>query len=117
MITCHPRRRADVAYVCGEEGAMARMTTWRTLATAGVIAAAWPAAAASNLEGASAALAFWVTWGLVYLAIGVVLMGVATASFVREQRAWSSLLSWMSDDAWSAPPNDGAEEDASVRAA
>jgi len=96
---------------------MARMTMWSTLATAGVIAAAWPAAAASHLEGAGAALAFWVTWGLVYLAIGVVLMGVATASFVREQRAWSSLLS-LTDDAWQAPPDDGAEaEDAAVRAA
>jgi hypothetical protein len=93
------------------------MTTWSTLATAGVVAAAWPAAASAHLEGANGALAFWVTWGLVYLAIGVALMAVATAAAVRERRAWSSMLSWAADE-WSAPPDDGDQaDDASARAA
>jgi hypothetical protein len=97
---------------------MAKITTWSSLATAGVIAAAWPAAATAHLDGASGALAFWMTWGLVYLAIGAALMGVATAAGVRERRAWSSMLSWADDDEWSSPPEDGDEaNDASARAA
>jgi len=97
---------------------MARMTAWSGLATVGVAGAAWPAAATAHLDGASGALAFWMTWGLVYLAIGVALMAVATAAAVCERRAWSSMLSWAADDEWSAPPNDGDEaDDASARAA
>ena|SRR5689334_690305 len=97
---------------------MARMTTWSSLATVGVTAAAWPAAATTHLGGASGALAFWMTWGLVYLAMGVALMAVATAAAVRERRAWTSMLSWAADDEASAPPNDGDEaDDASARAA
>lgn len=54
-----------------------------------------PAAfAATEVADATAALSFWMTWGLVYLAIGVVLMAVATATGLREGREWSSLLSW-----------------------
>ncbi len=93
---------------------MARMATWSMLATTGVVATAGPAAAASSIEGASAALAFWLTWGLVYLAIGVVLMGVATATAMRERRAWSSLLAW-ADEENPEPPDD--DDDVSVRAA
>ena len=87
-----------------------------------VLAGAWtsasPASAASSVDTASAALSFWMTWGLVYLAIGVVLMGVATAVALYEWRAWSSLLSWPTDDERLAPPDDGIDaEEASIRAA
>jgi hypothetical protein len=57
-----------------------------------------PAAAAATVDDASAALSFWMTWVLVYVAIGAVLMAVAIALAVREERAWSSLLRWTEDD-------------------
>jgi hypothetical protein len=88
------------------------------LVLAGAWASASPASAASSVDTASAALSFWMTWGLVYLAIGVVLMGVATAAALYEWRAWSLLLSWPADDERLAPPDDGIDaEDASTRAA
>ena len=55
-------------------------------------------AAATTVRDASAALSFWVAWGLVYLGVGVVLLAVAVAIGVGEGRAWSSLLQWTADE-------------------
>jgi hypothetical protein len=99
-----------------------RMTTW--IAVVGTWATAPPAFASSSVDDASAALSFWMVWGLVYLGIGVALMGVATAAALRERRAWSLLLTWPTDDERLAPPDDGIDvddrvegEDGSIRAA
>jgi len=95
-----------------------RTVTWSALATTWVVASAWPAAATSGSGGTSAALVFWMTWGLMYLAVGAALMAVATAAAVRERRAWSSLLTWTADARCDAPPDDGADVDEeAVRAA
>jgi hypothetical protein len=55
-------------------------------------------AAATTVHDASAALSFWIAWGLVYLGAGVVLLAVAVAIGVGEGRAWSSLLRWTADE-------------------
>ena len=88
------------------------------MALAGGCAIASPACAVTSVDVASAALSFWMTWGLMYLGIGVALMGVATAAAVCERRAWSAFLSWATDVARDAPPDDGIDvEDVSIRAA
>ena len=56
------------------------------------------AAATTEVAAAIAALSFWMTWGVVYLAIGVALIAIATASAFGERRAWSSLLSLAGGD-------------------
>jgi hypothetical protein len=55
-------------------------------------------AAAMTVADASAALSFWIAWGLVYLGVGLALLAVAVAIGLRERRAWSSLLRWTADD-------------------
>jgi hypothetical protein len=97
---------------------MTRRTSFRlTLATAiGTVMFASAAAAETAVDTASAALSFWMTWGLVYLSIGGVLAAVATAIAVREKREWSSLLRWMAEDDRRAA-NGGDGERPSRRAA
>ncbi|MBI3770017.1 MAG: hypothetical protein HY271_16210 [Deltaproteobacteria bacterium] len=53
-----------------------------------------PALASPTVVEATAALSFWMTWGLAYLGIAVVLLVVAFAFALREGRAWSALLRW-----------------------
>ena len=55
-------------------------------------------AVAATVGDASAALAFWMSWGVAYLGLGAVLLAVAAAIGIRERRAWSSLLHWTADD-------------------
>ncbi len=71
------------------------------------------AAAATEVAAAVAALSFWMAWGVVYLAIAVGLIAVATAAALGERRAWLSLVSWTLDDA----DVDDAEPDSSRDAA
>jgi hypothetical protein len=78
-----------------------------TLVVVGALGIATPALAESTAAEANAALSFWMTWGLVYLGIGVALMAVAVGIAVRERRAWSSLLEW--PDGADAPPSRDAE--------
>ncbi len=79
---------------------------------------ATPAFAASTVDVAAAALSFWMTWGLVYLGIGVALLVIAATAAVRERRAWSSLLSWSTGPEGEAPPDGGIDvEKVSIRAA
>jgi hypothetical protein len=101
-----------------------RMMRWVALAGGPTIAS--PAFAASSVDDATAALSFWMVWGLVYLGIGVVLMGIATAAALHERHAWSLLLSWPTEHERLAPPDDGIGmdmdasiegEDAAIRAA
>jgi hypothetical protein len=56
------------------------------------------AAAAGGVQTADA-LAGWLGWIVVYLAIGLVLGAIATAFGLRERRAWSELLDFAADDA------------------
>ena len=55
-------------------------------------------AAATPVREASAALSFWIAWGLVYLGAAVVLLAVAVAIGIGEGRAWSSLMRWTEDE-------------------
>jgi hypothetical protein len=63
-----------------------------TVLTAGTLAS--PAFASPAVVEATAALSFWMTWGLAYLGIAAVLLVVAFALAFHEGRAWSSLLRW-----------------------
>jgi hypothetical protein len=74
-------------------------------------------AAASPVDDASAALTFWMTWGLVYFGIAVGLMAVATAAALRERRAWTALLRWAAKDEPATEAGDTAAPDPSRRAA
>jgi len=55
-------------------------------------------AAATTVGDASAALSFWIGWGLAYLGAAVVLLAVAVAIGVGEGRAWSSLMRWTENE-------------------
>jgi hypothetical protein len=46
-------------------------------------------AAATTVRDASAALSFWVAWGLVYLGVGVVLLRSASVKVARGRRCCS----------------------------
>ena len=85
------------------------------IAASPVLIAARDAGAATEAAAAVAALSFWMTWGVVYLAIGVVLVAVATATALSERRAWSSLLTFTDADDDSG--SDDARPDSSRRAA
>jgi hypothetical protein len=85
-------------------------------ATISALAAVPPTDAAATVmttADANAALAFWMTWGLVYLAIGVALLAVAVATAFREERAWSSLLRWTGGEL--APDEDETPGDTTTR--
>lgn len=97
---------------------MRRTSIGLTLATAiGTVMFASAAAAETAVATASAALSFWMTWGLVYLSIGGVLAAVATVIAVREKREWSSLLRWMASEDRTVTDDGDNGERASRRAA
>ena len=73
---------------------MRHSTRFTFVAAFAALGIAPEATAVSTAAEANAALSFWMTWGLVYLGIGVVLMVFAVAAAVHERRAWSSLLEW-----------------------
>jgi hypothetical protein len=97
---------------------MRRPSIGLTLATAiGTVMFASAAAAETAVDTASAALSFWMTWGLVYLSIGGVLAAVAAAIAVREAREWSSLLRWTAAEDRTVMDDEDDGERASRRAA
>ena len=85
---------------------MMRLSTRVTFVVVCALGIVPRALAVSTAAEANAALSFWMTWGLVYLGIGVALMAVAVATAVRERRAWSSLLEWTERETDAAPSPD-----------
>jgi FtsH-binding integral membrane protein len=107
MVRVSPR----AAVATGHRGARIwRRTTMHRkwpIFTAGLVAALAPCAWAETSAAGNGmdSLTFWLIGIIVYLGIGAVLVVIATATNVREHRAWSALLRW----------EDDAEEDTNDR--